>query len=135
MGVFCVKPLVWLPPPVAFPVLGLMSCPCLATENPSVFEFPTGRNAARERLLLLCYLYLGGAAEHLSLQIQLSPGLCPDLRAGNGAVSLDLLLHGPSWSWVLTPEPIPVPNKQPGGCNQELLIATRSSNSTRSLRR
>ncbi|XP_059699602.1 probetacellulin isoform X2 [Haemorhous mexicanus] len=54
----------------------------------------------RERLLVLCYLYLRRTA---SVSAGLSPGLCWDLHAGNGAVSLDLLLRGPGWSWLLTP--------------------------------
>lgn len=122
VGVLCVKPRVRLPPPVAVPVLGLMFA-----EEPSGFKFPAGRNAGRERLLVLCYLYPRGAAEPLHIPAQ--------PRGVPGPVSLDFLLHGASWGWVLTPEPIPVPRKQPGGCNQELLIATHSGNSTRSPRR
>lgn len=122
VGVLCVKPRVQPPCPVAVLVLGLMFA-----EEPSGFKFPAGRNAVRERLLVSCYLYPRGAAE--LLQIPAQP------RGVPGPVSLDFLLLGPSWGWVLTPEPIPAPKKQPGGCNQELLIAAHSGNSTRSPRR
>lgn len=111
------------------PLLGLMSRPCPAAGKPSDFKSPAGRDAVGERLLVLCCLHLRGTAPRASVSAQLSPGVCWDLRAGNWAVSLDLLLRGPSWRWVLTPEAIPVPKQQPGGRSQELLAATHSGNS------
>lgn len=64
-------------PPVAFPGLGLMYHPFPTAEKPSVFKFPAGRNAVMERLLVWCYLYLRGAAEHPSLQSQTQPRAVP----------------------------------------------------------
>lgn len=87
--VFCLKPLVQPPPPGA--VSPLPGC------RESVFKFPAGSEGEAP---VLCYLYLSRAA---SVSAGLSPGLCWDLHAGNGAVPLDLLLRGPGWSWLLTP--------------------------------